>query len=84
MNIYSGKELDSVKQPVSTVKPASEPVDVDLSGKIEDILSSGGDLSVKCTLEEFNEVFTKFKPQRRACKLQLNWSDGVLNASARV
>lgn len=84
MNTYSSKELDPVKQPVSTVKLSSEPVDVDLSGKIKNLLSSGGELSVTCTIEEFNEVFVKFKPERRSCKLELNWADGVLNASARI
>ena len=61
-----------------------EPVKVSICDVVNALLEAGGEISVPCTVEEFNEAFVKFKPARRACKLNLSWTDGVLNASARL
>ena len=88
MNFYDYNEIESSEEPANEVslpvKPAPEPVGVSMCDRVNDLLESGGDISVSCTIEEFNEVFLKFKPERRACKLEVNWVDGVLHASARI
>jgi hypothetical protein len=87
MNFYNYDELPSSEPtpaPELPVNPVPEPESVNLCDKVSDLVTVGGDLSVPCTIEEFNEVFVKFKAERRACKLELSWTDGVLHASSRV
>ena len=76
------EEPAAVEEAEAPVPPALEPVS--LSDELDLLLLEGGELYAECSIEQFNEVFVKYRPQRRACKLELSWTDGVLHASARL
>lgn len=79
--VYNKYENDT---PELVVPTTPEPKSLSISDKIDNLLVSGGEISVECNVEEFQHVLAKYKPQRRACKLELSWSDGLLHGSARL
>ena len=77
----------SYKPEYENFEPVVEPVpssDVSLSDKIDLLLLDGGVLEATCSVEEFNEVFVKYKPERRACKLDMSYDAGTKELVVRT
>lgn len=61
-----------------------EPVVKSARDQVRNVVSEGGDVECPCTVVEFNAIHDEFRSERRACKLDLKFVDGVLYASARL